>query len=615
MRRWRFFEWALVVGVVLHAIWPLLWGEHTLLPYHDNLDGNHPLFYRLAHGPEAFAGPRAPFEPMMNGSVQRGTLQSDLSLLFWVYRLAPNHIAAYQWHHLITVLVAFGSMLLLLHALLWRPEGAPWHIPLAAVYAWVPFFPAFSLGVAALPLAFWALSRLAKQSSGPVAPIAMAAPIAALVGYALSAPLYYTTVFAVAAGGVAFAVLSIRQRRPHWPLALGVITLAAVSLACEWRLLVLVLEGEMARSHRVEFDRGYLYLNIKGIIDASQRIALAFDSNVHYDRLWVGAVGVAAMLVSASLTWRGPVLSRPAARLALGAGAAAAACAASGYILVWGALREVLEAYYSIGLTRTFDLKRIFTFVPMLWTVALAAAGAATTAALSQAAQAQPSTVFGRWAPRVAPLLPLLLVLALQLQHARVHTPYVRYYTALLAQPEAPLTERADLHRQAATQGLMSMQQFYAPALWREVASALWRDSLRLGSVGLHPCIALLYDLRTIDGYANVYPLAYKRTFRPAIAGELAKDSLLADYYDRWGSRVMLFSAELRARSPIRYAPFDSVAVPHLALDPVALRALGLGHLVSSSRIANAEQLQLDLVSVHRSPDLLTTLFLYRLRR
>jgi len=63
----------------------------------------------------------------------------------------------------------------------------------------------------------------------------------------------------------------------------------------------------------------------------------------------------------------------------------------------------------------------------------------------------------------------------------------------------------------------------------------------RVMSVGLDPMIAVMNDIKVVDGYHNIYPLSYKIKFRKVIEAELEKNIMLKDYYDDWGSRVYAF--------------------------------------------------------------------------
>jgi len=63
----------------------------------------------------------------------------------------------------------------------------------------------------------------------------------------------------------------------------------------------------------------------------------------------------------------------------------------------------------------------------------------------------------------------------------------------------------------------------------------------RVISIGLDPMIAVMNNIKVIDGYHSLYPLSYKKKFRKVIEKELENNNLYKDYYDNWGSRVYAF--------------------------------------------------------------------------
>jgi len=63
----------------------------------------------------------------------------------------------------------------------------------------------------------------------------------------------------------------------------------------------------------------------------------------------------------------------------------------------------------------------------------------------------------------------------------------------------------------------------------------------RVMSVGIDPLVAVLNDMRVIDGYHNLYYASYKYKFRNIISKEIKKSDFLKGYYDGWGNRVYAF--------------------------------------------------------------------------
>ena len=63
----------------------------------------------------------------------------------------------------------------------------------------------------------------------------------------------------------------------------------------------------------------------------------------------------------------------------------------------------------------------------------------------------------------------------------------------------------------------------------------------RVMSVGIDPFVAVLNDMRVIDGYHTLYYASYKYKFRNIISKEIEKNDFLKGYYDGWGNRVYAF--------------------------------------------------------------------------
>jgi len=66
----------------------------------------------------------------------------------------------------------------------------------------------------------------------------------------------------------------------------------------------------------------------------------------------------------------------------------------------------------------------------------------------------------------------------------------------------------------------------------------------RVMSVGLDPMVAVMNDIKVIDGYHTIYSMEYKKKFRKIIAHELEINNILKNYYDNWGSRVYAFYSD-----------------------------------------------------------------------
>ena len=63
-------------------------------------------------------------------------------------------------------------------------------------------------------------------------------------------------------------------------------------------------------------------------------------------------------------------------------------------------------------------------------------------------------------------------------------------------------------------------------------------------SIGLNPMIAVMNNIKVIDGYHNLYPLSYKLKFRKIIEKQLDYYEEKKKYYDGWGNRVDTFVSD-----------------------------------------------------------------------
>lgn len=77
---------------------------------------------------------------------------------------------------------------------------------------------------------------------------------------------------------------------------------------------------------------------------------------------------------------------------------------------------------------------------------------------------------------------------------------------------------------------------FYAPEKYKNIKKIVKND--RIISIGFDPMAAIVNDIKTIDGYHNLYLLSYKIAFNEVIKDELANNKTWYNYYNNWGSRV-----------------------------------------------------------------------------
>jgi hypothetical protein len=143
----------------------------------------------------------------------------------------------------------------------------------------------------------------------------------------------------------------------------------------------------------------------------------------------------------------------------------------------------------------------------------------------------------------------------------------------------------------------LTWADYYAPDVFSEIDEFIGKEksSYRTLSLGLHPAAAIYNGFYTLDAYSNNYDLNYKHQFRSIIAGELDKDTQLADYYDNWGCRCYVLSSEL-GYDRLLVSKDSGTHIKELAFDAAAAREMGARYLFSAVEIDNGDEIGLRLM-------------------
>ena len=113
-------------------------------------------------------------------------------------------------------------------------------------------------------------------------------------------------------------------------------------------------------------------------------------------------------------------------------------------------------------------------------------------------------------------------------------------------------------------------------------------------SLGMYPSIALYNGYTCADGYSNNYDLEYKHMFRQVIAGELEKREEVRTYFDDWGNRLYLPSAEFGYDVVLQKG--KGYAYEDLSYDMEAMKGMNVQYIFAAAPITNAEELGMALV-------------------
>ncbi|MDO7883724.1 DUF6044 family protein [Hymenobacter cheonanensis] len=549
-----------LLGLCLFLLPVLLLGRHGYVLIHDNLDTEISLVYLLTKLHLAFAYGRDVVVPEVMNGIPRNALRPGLSatvLVFSVFRNQP--LVAYLVHQVLVRVLGLLAMYWLLRRYgLARPGQRGLAAAVALAWATLPLYSIYGLTVLGQPALLRAALDLRQGRNRWLAWAVCAA-------FPLWSIFVYVGPFIAVVWGSLLLLDLARCGRAAWAGTLrgaaGLALLLAMYVVVEWPLFYSLLVARQFVSHREEFD--FVRLLPHGVgVGLKEALKYFWLGQYHASPFFRGVVLLAVGVALARLApARRQLLRRRVGVVLLALAAASLFC---------GFAPQLAMLYQKqLPLLHAFALTRFHFLMSLTW-----------FGLLALALRELPATPAGR---RLAyGLVALQLAVALPL-----NTEYVNNLRILAGIPKADAP---------------SYEAFVAPKLFSQVKAFIFRQTgqepaaYRVVSLGLPPAVAQLNDFYTLDSNQNSYPLPYKHTFRPLVAGELAKSPALATYYDAWGNRCYLMAAELGRNYLIGKQPLRTVQ--HLAFDAAAFRALGGRYVLSAVRLAHPEESGLRLLGV-----------------
>lgn len=142
----------------------------------------------------------------------------------------------------------------------------------------------------------------------------------------------------------------------------------------------------------------------------------------------------------------------------------------------------------------------------------------------------------------------------------------------------------------------LDWNNFFAEDIFSQIDAAIGKpqDSYHVVSVGIYPAAAAYNGFYCLDGYSNNYPLEYKHTFRRIMEGELAKSGYVRDFFDNWGNRCYITTAE-----QANYYTFEkkwNSVIYDLDLNINQLKEMDCKYIFSAAYLMNAEEKGLSLL-------------------
>lgn len=554
---WRISVWLTAIVALLFLVPYFIMGGNSFVRIHDNLEGEWIWLKLLVESRGQFGI----YSWVRIDQVMHGIPRNVMPPGFSVNTLLVQFFGLYKAYLISDTMIrviGFTGMVLLLKDYL-IPEKQQRYIVwfCALIFCVLPVYVAFGLAVMGQPLLFWAFLNLQAYKR-----IALSYMIVVLF------PLYCSMVwfvvpFEVMLGMAVWYYYSREEISNNFIFA-GVL-LVVIFILVNLPMLSLSVMNPDFISHRLSYN---LYMFEKpNLLDSMGE----FFYNLFFGHYHVATFSPLIIMISMGLTIR------------RGDGATTSKLLLGGIIFVC-----LFQAFYSYGeyalmnhfaFIKSFRFNRFSILLPLVWVMSFALA----------LAKMQQSLLFRKL---VFPFLIAQFLIALAGNDMILHN-----YRSISGHQKFP-----------------NFRNYMAPRQFEEIKKyiGLPVDSYYVASLGMSPSIAQYNGMYTIDGLLSIYDLRYKQDFRRIFAGEIAKSKDIQQYYDGWGNRCYIFSAELGTKQDAYNCnKFEQRSISQFDFDKKAFADMGGRYLISAVEIRNAAQEGLHLEKVFRDEESWWVVYLY----
>ena len=516
------------IGIYLFPY--IYFGSDATLRIHDNLDSNYTWYKVLLDSGTLFSSNSYKVDQLMNG-VTRSSLPSEFNFLVLLYA-AFGPYGAYVVNQALIRLIGFlGMCLLLKHHVIPGEKNSLIRTGVALCFALLPFWPFGGLSTAGVPLVVYAFLNIRKGNYAWFNWVV-------LLLYPAYSSLVLSGFYLLFIFGLLW-LYDFYHKRKVIP-ALGAILLISMAyLFKSYRLFFsFILDGGFV-SHRAEF-----YSEGVGLIKSLNE-ALSIFSHGHSHAISLHSLIIIPIVFLTIIFLRKYLNDSTRKKYIL----------LLTFIVIsslwYGILRlEALTSKESIGSVMMgyfpMQMDRFYMLLPAFWMV-LFAISLSTLLKFSKK---------------------MLIVVAMILTSQAI---YASSYHELFRFRNGPC-----------------VSAFYATEQFDEISNYIGKEKseYRVASLGIHPVIAQYNGFYTLDGYIASYPLSYKHQFREIIKGELEKNPALKKYYDTWGSRVYLFSSELKEKGAyVMNRAGNDFEISNLDINKTAFRDMGGRFILSAVKV------------------------------
>ncbi len=549
-------KWLLIAAMIMIAIYlaPMfILGENAHIRIVDNMDSNIAWYQVLKNSGELFGSVHSQIPQIINGQLSRNAFGSQFSLIVLLHAILPPMLA-YSICQLISRFFAFlGMYLLLRDHFVKNRDSSPIRVLVALAFALTPFWPSGMLSTLGMPLALWAFLNIRAHHASWKEWLTIC-----LLPFYSSFELgffFFLTLMAM------FWMRDwIVKKKFNLIFIFSIALMTAIYFFVEYRLVAsLLLPGPLTnRDDFVESTSSLwhvLILSIENFIVGHDQVM-----TVHQ---YVILPFICIVLWQIIKPGTGERLLNKRFLQLLFLNVLLSVWFAFWFYKGWAPLKA------KISILRTFNFSR-YHYLHPLFIYLMFAMGALICWQKGK-----------RWKRFVE------IVLVLQIIVLFLYNPEIEFHD----QP--------------------SFKQFYASQQFSAIAKYIGKpkSSYRVASIGLHPAIAQFNGFYTLDTYNNFYPLTYKQAFRKIISKELDKNPSIRAYFDNWGGRCYLFTAELGENYDFRKN--SHVKIHHLQLNIGQFKKMGGNYIFSAVPIVNARQDGLHFLKSFNSKESAWKIYLY----
>ncbi|WP_407642078.1 DUF6044 family protein [Cytobacillus massiliigabonensis] len=527
-------------------------GDNAHIRVHDNLDSNLAWYKVLAESGQITGPANAIIPQIINGNLSRNAFGTEYSLIVWLYALFPTMIA-YAISQTITRFTAFFGMYLLLKThFLKDQEWLIINFGTALAFAFTPFWPSGMLSTLGMPLALWAFLNIRNGERSWKNYLVLSV-----------LPFYSSIVlgffFFLSAMGIFWLSDLIRGKGWNFRFLLSIVYMTVMFLLVEYRLVYSLLFDDDPNSRDEYF---HARLSIAHVI------RLTFKNFVygHHHAATVHTfVILPVMLISFAIIliknrWKKEKT----------------------FVFLF-LLNIVLSAWYAfwfykgwLPLTQRFHFLDTFNFA------------------------------------RYHFLRPLIVYLLFAMSLRIICSISKKRNSIGLILVIAQLLVVSLTNEEILFHDKPNVKQFYAEEQFSNIKDYIGipQEEYRVASIGIHPAIAQYNGFYTLDTYNNFYPLSYKYQFRKIIEKELAKNKTIRTYFDEWGGRCYIFTAELGKHYMFKKKTKKRLKNLELNIEP--FKEMGGRYIFSAVPIDNALENSLMLEKTFESKSSVWKIYLYK---